>query len=274
MNRLGLRSIIFVGIVISLLLLIGVLFISDFQSQETESSPAKTVPADTGSIPSHDPLFSPDLQLPQQVLPHLRELLSQNSDLAGWITIPGTQVDYPVMISPESDWDYYLNRDFYGNDDAHGMPYLWPQLNPSEVGKADLSFIFAHNMRDGSRFGDVARYRDLDFLNAHPVINFSSLYAERSYQVAYVFQVHSIPDVADYFYHPQSGIEGQYRFTYLFQSYWEDRGDFDEFMSLVRTHALLETGIEVEYGDRMIALWTCSTAIAQGRRLIVLAVER
>ena len=37
-----------------------------------------------------------------------------NADVIGWITIPGTPVDYPIVQAPADDPDYYLKHDVYG----------------------------------------------------------------------------------------------------------------------------------------------------------------
>ena len=49
-----------------------------------------------------------------RILPELKEIYELNHDLVGWITIPGTNVDYPVVQS--DDMDFYLHHDFYGAD--------------------------------------------------------------------------------------------------------------------------------------------------------------
>ena len=46
---------------------------------------------------------------PPPVLPEYEAIVAQHSDFAGWITIDGTKIDYPVMLTP-NDGDYYLKR--------------------------------------------------------------------------------------------------------------------------------------------------------------------
>ena len=46
------------------------------------------------------------------VLPEYAELYEMNNDVVGWLAIEGTQINYPVMQTPDSR-DYYLHRDFY-----------------------------------------------------------------------------------------------------------------------------------------------------------------
>lgn len=51
-----------------------------------------------------------------------RKLKEQNPDIIGWITIPGTKIDYPVMWSPDNP-EKYLRADFNGNYALSGLPF-------------------------------------------------------------------------------------------------------------------------------------------------------
>lgn len=54
---------------------------------------------------------------------NLKALFNQNSDCIGWIYIPGTSVNYPVMHTPANP-QKYLRRDFYDNYSQSGVPFL------------------------------------------------------------------------------------------------------------------------------------------------------
>lgn len=56
-------------------------------------------------------------------LPQYQALYTQNSDLAGWIQIDGTNIDYPVMQSKQAP-DFYLKHNFEKADSPHGCPYV------------------------------------------------------------------------------------------------------------------------------------------------------
>ena len=224
-------------------------------------------------LPSPSPILYPAAEpnLERIMLEKFAELYEQNPDIIGWIRIPGTAVDYPVLQSPASDWDFYLNRNFDKEHDLHGTLYIWPQHNVKED---DLIFIFGHNIGDGSRFTDVAKYIDRTFFEMHPIIEFSTLYAQGKYEIAFVFEVYVIENVNQYFYHQRRGIEDRAEFPYTFVTSWESEEAFWSFVDYSREHALYDTGIEVEYGDRMIALWTCTSPAIGEHRLVVVAVER
>jgi len=236
--------------------------ISPLQIQKPQQEAAPTSPAQTPE---------PEVEVQPQILAQFVELYAQNPEMIGWIHIPGTRVDYPVMQSPYSDWDFYLNHNFNREPDSHGIPYIWPQHDPEND---DFHFIFAHNMADGSQFADVAKYRNQAFFEAHPLIEFSTLYTERQFKIAYVFNVYSDIGIADYFHRIGQGYTDGPGFAYTHTTNWENQAEFDQFIELVREYQLYDTGTEIEFGERVIALWTCATGNPPELRLVVVAVER
>ena len=78
---------------------------------------------------------------------NLKALFNQNSDCIGWIYIPGTAVNYPVMHTP-SNPQKYLRRDFCGNYSQSGVPFLDSRC---DLESTDL-IIYGHNMRNGTMF--------------------------------------------------------------------------------------------------------------------------
>lgn len=97
-------------------------------------------------------------------------VLSVNPDVKCWVYIPETQIDYPVL-QPEkwADNQYYLNHDVYGNTSAAGSVYM-----PAEVeGFEDRDvhqIIIGHNMRNGSMFSDLLKYKERGFWEVTPYV--------------------------------------------------------------------------------------------------------
>ena len=59
-----------------------------------------------------------------QVLPEYQKLYEENSDFAGWLTIPGTGIDYPVMQAVPESSDFYLTHNYNGEEDINGSIFL------------------------------------------------------------------------------------------------------------------------------------------------------
>lgn len=90
-----------------------------------------------------------------------------NPDVVGWLTVPGTAIDYPILHDPESN-DTYLTNDIEGNKSAAGSIYL------DCDNAADFSdyhnVIYGHHMRNGTMFADIMKFRDQEFLESHQTI--------------------------------------------------------------------------------------------------------
>ena len=95
--------------------------------------------------------------------PSLSEI---NPDYAGWISIPGTSVDYPVVQG--SNNYTYLYYTFTGEENASGTIFIDYRCS----GAFDDPFVMlhGHNMLDGSMFADIRHYTRSDFRAEHPEI--------------------------------------------------------------------------------------------------------
>ena len=94
----------------------------------------------------------------------LAALQAENPDCVGWLTIPDTTVDYPVVWTPR-DPEYYLRRDFYGNSASGGTPFL-DGRNEAQA-KGQNLIVYGHNMLDGSKFKPVLQYFTPNFQVTH-----------------------------------------------------------------------------------------------------------
>lgn len=94
------------------------------------------------------------------------ELKAQNPDVHGWIRIPGTSVDYPILQSgsdlPE---DFYLNHNINRDYEFAGCIYI------QKINKSDFSdpntLIYGHNMLNGSMFATLHKFRDANFFKSN-----------------------------------------------------------------------------------------------------------
>ena len=102
---------------------------------------------------------------PEESLRDLSELFAENSECIGWLCIPDTAVNYPVMYTP-NDPQKYLRRNFYGEYSQSGVPFLDYRCSPDS---GDL-LIYGHNMKNGTMFSDLKKYLDSDFLSSHQTI--------------------------------------------------------------------------------------------------------
>jgi len=93
----------------------------------------------------------------------LARLREQNPDIVGWITVPYTNIDYPIVQAKDNA--YYLRRDLNGSSANPGTIFMDYRCAKDGSG---YSIIYGHNMKSGAMFGTLGRFEDKAFLDAHP----------------------------------------------------------------------------------------------------------
>lgn len=186
----------------------------------------------------------------QKLLASYESLYQKNPDLAGWLCIDGTKLNYPVMYTPE-DPEYYLYRSFSGEKSVSGVPFIGAGSSPDGTNIT----IYGHNMKNGTMFAALLKYAGEDFWREHPVIRFDNLYEEHTYEVVGAFY----SKVSD-----QDGIFNYYQYPEL-----NTPELFEEYYRQVKAASLYDTGVEAEYGDQLLTLSTCSYHTKDGRFVVV-----
>ena len=100
---------------------------------------------------------------------NIAPVLEQNADCIGWIFIDGTNINYPVMHTPDNP-QKYLRLSFEKKHSQSGVPFL--------DGRCSLQdgnlIIYGHNMKNGTMFSDLKKYLDNDFREAHKMVEFQT----------------------------------------------------------------------------------------------------
>ena len=120
-----------------------------------------------------------------------------NNDMVGWIRIEDTQINYPVMYTPDNP-DYYLKHNFYKESSAYGVPYIAEHCDPMEP--SDNVIIYGHHMNNGSMFAGLMNYEDRDFYEQHKTVRFDTLTETAEYEVIAVFKTTVYDDTGFKFY--------------------------------------------------------------------------
>ena len=182
-----------------------------------------------------------------------QNLYWENTDMVGWIQIEGTNIDYPVMQTP-ADPTYYLKHDFEKNYTDYGCPFM--QANCDALAPSDNLIIYGHNMKDGSMFADLAKYRSKDFWQTHKTVWFDTELGSSAYEIFAVIHTTVQADDAD-----------------AFPFYWfvdaASPEEFADYVSACKAQALYDTGISAEYGDKLLTLSTCDNITDNGRLLVI-----
>ena len=97
------------------------------------------------------------------IIPEYAELYERNPDMVGWIKVEDTKINYPVMQSVNEP-NFYLKHSFDKKYTDYGCPYV--QENCDVQLPSDNIIIYAHNMKDGSMFSTLGKFKKKEFWNS------------------------------------------------------------------------------------------------------------
>ena len=199
---------------------------------ESMPTPESITPAENSSAPPrHD----------------LTALAAENSDCVGWLTIPDTGIDYPVMHTPD-DPEHYLRRDFYGESASGGTPFL-DGRNLAEAENQNL-ILYGHNMMDGSMFKPLISYLEPSFRETHKEIYLELSEKQYRYELVTILETNT-----------QCSL---YQYTDL-----SDPAEESDF----RAALLKETELEVVHqASGYLTLSTCNNGGGNSRVLVIAAL--
>lgn len=189
------------------------------------------------------------------ILAKYKRLLEQNGDFIGWLKIDDTNIDYPVMYTP-NDPEYYLHTDFDGEYSAAGTLFVDSNSNPRKEA-SDNILIYGHNMKSGTMFHDLLSYEDEAFYKEHQYITFDTIEELGTYEVIAAMRtvVYDDEDIEHYHYYE------------FFDA--EDKEEFDEYVRFVKENTPYQIETTAEYGDKLITLSTCAYHNDNGRYVVV-----
>lgn len=175
------------------------------------------------------------------ILEKYREAYNKNHDLVGWITVPNTKIDHPVVQA--SDNAYYMRKNFEKGYERRGSIFMDCRCNSKNYVKNTI--LYGHNFLDSTMFADLEKYKDLDFYKSAPVIEFNSIYKNQKWKVFGVYLIN---------------VEEKDDNGYVFYSIHPFMTDdnFEAYVQAVRERSIINAPVDVERTDKMLTLSTCT----------------
>lgn len=182
-----------------------------------------------------------DVVYPAGIQQKLTRLYAQNKETVGWLYIPGTSINTPIV--QHKDNDFYLTKNFYGSYTRYGCVYADYQNKKNTLSKNTV--IYGHDMSCGTAFYDLNRYDDIEWYKKNPVIQYCTLNGNYTFLIytAFLTTVNSKDD-------------GGYMFNFIEPNMTDS--NFAGFIEQVNQRALYTTGVDLKASDRIINLSTCN----------------
>nr|WP_294493215.1 class B sortase [uncultured Mediterraneibacter sp.] len=168
-----------------------------------------------------------------------------NPEVFGWLTVYGTNIDYPLVQAEDNE--KYLNTSADGEYSLSGSLFL-DFRNRNDLSDFN-SIIYGHHMAGNVMFGDIGSFKDREYFESRM---YGELYCDGQYYGLEFFAFLEVDAYNDAVYHPAVTGEAQQR----------------DYLNMLREQALYYREIGVDYEDRVVLLSTCTSDITNGRHIL------
>lgn len=176
----------------------------------------------------------------------LSELQAVNSDVIGWLSIYGTNIDYPILQSDNNE--KYLTADPEGNYSLSGSIFLDWQNSPSFT---DFnSIIYGHHMAYHAMFGDISEFKDASFFDSHPYGNIYYDGKDHGIQLLAFLQVDAYS-------------------SSLYEPAVTDNSLKESYLDTMTDSAVNIRQMDISTDDHLILMSTCTEDVTNGRHILV-----
>ena len=219
---------------------------------EATVTPEVTVQPESITVP---PASSSEASISSNSGIDLAALKAANTDFIAWLHIPGTKIDYPVVLT--DNVEHYMTHSFSGKESICGT--LFSLSRTDYCAPSQNIAIFGHHMRRSrsqTMFQPLHNYKDSSYYHKHSTITLDSLYRSETYTIFAVLN--------------------------MCESEWDaSTADFstdEAFLSFVERAKKLsfyDTDVSVSADDHILTLITCDRDYHSTEgRLIVMAVQQ
>ena len=210
----------------------------------------------TGEIDAQTPAVPEDAAADEGDIPvNFARLESYNPELYAWISVPGTNIDYPVAQHEGEDQLFYLHHDLYGEPQYAGC--IFSQAPSAKDFSDPVTVLYGHNMKNGSMFQNLHLFREKPYFDEH-----RDLYVYTADQ-AIKYEIYAVYPFDD------RDINETYDFS--------DPKDLELYReSVIHPHSMeanVREGMEITEDDHILTLSTCIYG-ATDQRLLLQAVRR
>ncbi len=178
------------------------------------------------------------------------KLQSINKEIVGWIRFDNPEkISYPIVQGKDND--KYLKKTVEGKKNGAGSIFM------DAYNKADFSdkntFIYGHNMKNGSMFGQLRKYKSFDFYKENP---YFYIYTPDGKEAKYqVYAVCIVEDTSE-----------------SYNKFYKNDDAYLKYLQYIKSISRYNTGVEVTAQTQLVSLSTC-TNVTETQRLLVHGVK-
>lgn len=211
------------------------------QSEETEPEKvdqAVTAPSTTEISPEGS------LREPTKISVDFETLLADNKEIVGWLYCPDTPINYPVVQAKDNN--KYLRADLNGKYLVSGT--LFVDYRNGVIGEDRNYVIYGHNMKNGTMFGSLLKYKDQGYYDSHSTMLYLTPEGEYTVELVAGFVVSS----TDMIYQTNPDTE-----------------EYRDYLDTSMGKSTFRSNVTLSDEDRLVVLSTCSYEFDSARYVLI-----
>lgn len=182
------------------------------------------------------------------------ELQKINPAIVGWIKVPNTIIDLPVLQADPKEPEFYLDHDYNKQYSKYGSIFA-DARSSVEKGTSKSIILYGHSLRSGRMFTELNKYKEFAFLKENPVFTFDTIENPSQWKIISVFLTNTLPEQGE-------------PFDYL-KTEFKNSSDYLNFVYQMRIRSLFNTGVSFNKDDQIVLLSTCSYEFDDFREVVV-----
>lgn len=180
----------------------------------------------------------------QRAIPDFAALMIRNSDIKGWLYLPDTEINYPIVQGKNNE--FYLNHTVDKKQSVVGSIFM--EYKNNELFADDVTVLYGHHIKGGRMFSSLSEYKNQSYYEKHPKM--------------YLYTPNSVYEVLLF---AGQILDGQ---SSSFPIIFEEEKERGEWLEQLLAESTFQSDIRPETGQRILALCTCSYEYENARYVV------
>ena len=173
----------------------------------------------------------------------LESLQQQNENIVGWLSLQDSRLNNPVLQTDNNE--FYLSHNYLDEKSRGGSIFIDFR---NEALTDRHTIFYGHVLRNGSMFGELAKFADQQYANEHPVFMYETNDATYRFEVFAAYET-----TTDYYY-----LETQFTDE-----------TFGQFLLDIQSRSVITMPVDVSVEHHIVTLSTCTTSANDTERFVI-----
>lgn len=182
-------------------------------------------------------------QLQQAQQSELAQLQQQNERIIGWLSLEGSRLNNPVLQA--TDNDFYLTHNYLDEKSRGGS--IFADFR-NEVLQDRHTIFYGHVLRNGTMFGELAKFNEQVYATSHPTFYYET-------------------NDAKYALHVFAAYETTTDFYYIETQFTDET--YAHFLDDIQARSAIQMPVTVNPTDKIVTFSTCTTSVNDKERFVV-----